>query len=64
MEFGSQFEASRITGINNKDISNCCLGKRKTSGGFIWRFTPGQMNEIKTFELIKTVIKQRLWIND
>ena len=30
------------------------------AGWVVLRFTPGQMNESKTFELIKTVIKQRL----
>lgn len=29
-------------------------------GWVVLRFTPGQMNESKTFEMIKTVIKQRL----
>lgn len=32
--FNSMSEAERITGINN--ISNCCNGKRKTAGGYIW----------------------------
>ena len=27
-------EAQRITGIGN--ISSCCKGKRKTSGGYVW----------------------------
>ena len=31
-------EASRVTGINYKNISACCLGHYKTSGGFIWKF--------------------------
>lgn len=30
------------------------------AGYVVLQFTPGQMNETKTFELIKTVIKQRL----
>lgn len=33
-EFDSVSEAQRVTGINN--ISNCCNGKRKTSGGYVW----------------------------
>ncbi len=37
-EYPGQFEASRITGINNRDISACCTGKQKTAGGFIWKF--------------------------
>ena len=32
-------EASEKTGIDNGDISNCCLGKphHKTAGGYIWK---------------------------
>lgn len=33
-KFESVSDAQRITGINN--ISSCCNGKRKTSGGYIW----------------------------
>ena len=31
-------EAERITGINFKEISQCCLGKQKSCHGFIWRY--------------------------
>ena len=31
-------EASKQTGINQGDISCCCRGKYKTSGGFIWKY--------------------------
>lgn len=34
--YKSTLEAKRLTGVNN--ISGCCLGKLKTSGGFIWRY--------------------------
>lgn len=34
----SQCEAERKTGINQAHISECCLGKRKTAGGYVWRF--------------------------
>lgn len=37
-EFESIMEAERLTGINNANISQCCLGKRKSAGGFIWKF--------------------------
>ena len=37
--FDSQLEASRKTGISNKNISSCCNNKRYSAGGFIWRFT-------------------------
>lgn len=33
-KFESVSEAQRVTGINN--ISNCCIGKYKTAGGYIW----------------------------
>lgn len=31
-------EAERHTGITVQQISACCLGKRKTAGGFQWRY--------------------------
>lgn len=39
-EFAGQTEASRITGVDQTSISDCCRGSRgyKTAGGFIWRF--------------------------
>lgn len=38
-EYGSMREAQRLTGINHRLISRVCLGGRKTSGGFIWKFS-------------------------
>jgi hypothetical protein len=35
--FSSQSEASRVTGIPRKHISNCCLGRRESAGNFRWR---------------------------
>jgi len=37
-EFTSLREAERITGINHGNISKCCTGKFKHSGGFIFKF--------------------------
>lgn len=37
-EFYSQAHAERKTGINQQNISSVCLGKRKSTGGFIWKF--------------------------
>jgi group I intron endonuclease len=37
-EWNNGLEASQSTGIHKGGISNCCLGKIKTSGGFIWKF--------------------------
>lgn len=33
-------EASEKTGIDNGDISNCCLGRphHKTAGGYVWKY--------------------------
>lgn len=39
--YESCHEADRITGVSYKNISACCLGKRKTSGGFIWGYNNG-----------------------
>ena len=36
-EYKSQMGAGRETGVNFRNISACCLGKRKTAGGFVWR---------------------------
>ncbi len=32
-------EAQRLTGADHGDISKCCNGKKKTCGGFHWRFS-------------------------
>ena len=37
-EFISISEAERETGISNSNISQCCQGKRKSAGGFMWRY--------------------------
>lgn len=37
-EFNSLRIASRETGIHCSSISECCTGKRKTAGGFTWRY--------------------------
>ena len=31
-------DASRETGIDNSSIAKCAKGKRKTAGGFVWKF--------------------------
>ena len=36
--FPSTNEAKRVTGIYKSGISECCLGKRKSAGGYIWRY--------------------------
>lgn len=37
-EFDSTMEAERKLNINNAHISACCLGKRKTIGGYEWKY--------------------------
>lgn len=37
-EFSAGHEAMRATGVNNRDISSVCRGKRMSAGGFIWKF--------------------------
>lgn len=37
-EYLSISEAARQTKINRKSINDCCNGKLKTAGNFIWRF--------------------------
>jgi hypothetical protein len=36
--FGALHEAERKTGVHNGKISMCCNGKRKTAGGYHWKF--------------------------
>lgn len=38
IKFHSQHEASRRTGIQTQNIGKCCLGERKSAGGYKWRF--------------------------
>ena len=37
-EYISAVEAEDKTGIGRSHISQCCNGKRKSTGGYIWRF--------------------------
>lgn len=37
-EYYSTKEANRQTGVHNGDLINCCKGKYKQAGGFIWRY--------------------------
>lgn len=40
----SSKEVEKLTGINAGNISKACKGKRKTAGGFVWKY-----NEIKKY---------------
>ena len=37
-EYPSIAEAGRQTGCKNQSICDCCKGKRKSAGGYIWRY--------------------------
>ena len=37
--FPSTHEAGRVTGISQSHISKCCLGKLKSTGGFLWQYS-------------------------
>jgi NUMOD4 motif/HNH endonuclease len=43
--FPGIMEAARQTGLSFKHISACCLGKRKTHGGYQWRFEVQDMSK-------------------
>lgn len=36
--FENMTDAELKTGISHSNISNCCLGNRKSAGGFIWKY--------------------------
>lgn len=36
--FDSAINAQEETGISRKNISACCLGRRKSAGGYNWKF--------------------------
>jgi group I intron endonuclease len=37
-EWASALDAKQVLNIHNVNIGLCCNGKRKTAGGFIWKF--------------------------
>ena len=41
-EYSCAAEAERKTGIKKQNIADCCKGKRKTAGGYIWRYKEEQ----------------------
>lgn len=43
--YRSTMEASRQTKIHNSLISNCCLKKQKTAGGYHWFYLYDQINK-------------------
>ena len=54
-------EAARIGGYNNSAISKCCRGKRKTAGGYVWKYKPlGEEDIDISIHVEKTYEKERL----
>lgn len=50
-EYPSQKEASRQTGIDNGHISDCCIGKYKTAGGYKWMYSQNNLTiKSKSYE--------------
>jgi plasmid maintenance system antidote protein VapI len=45
--FPTGAEAARSIGLHNNAISNCCLGKRLSAGGYYWRFKKPEGDSIK-----------------
>lgn len=42
--FQSAHEAERQTGIHHANILACCLGERKTAGGYVWKYKDEGLN--------------------
>ena len=47
-EYKSVKEASRITGVDFRSISSCCLGKIKSSNGYMWSYIA--VDKMKPYE--------------
>lgn len=52
--YDSVMQAERETGISHSHISSCCNGKRKTAGGFIWRYADEEVKQ-KEDEVNETI---------
>lgn len=37
-EFACTWEATRETGVHNGNLVQCCKGKVKTAGGYVWKY--------------------------
>lgn len=46
-EYNSPKDAEEQTGVNSAAISYCCRGKNRTSGGFVWSYTPIEFTKIE-----------------
>lgn len=57
--FPSIREAERKTGINNRNIGKCCIGKYKTAGGYKWKYL-----SIKELQSITKKCQELGWLGD
>lgn len=56
-EYSSAAEAERLTKICSTTIRDCCAGKRKTAGGFIWADSSFKIEElVKRYDKYNNVI--------
>jgi hypothetical protein len=46
-EFPTQSEAQKETGVKAQNISECCYGRQKTAGGFVWKFKQNKGDDAK-----------------
>lgn len=53
-EYDSITEASQKISITGQNISQACLGKQKTAGGFIWKFKEKDVKDDNTVDSIST----------
>lgn len=42
--FSSLKEANQSTGVDFRNIQACCKGRKKTAGGYVWRYADEQVN--------------------
>lgn len=54
--FDSALDAQNELGISRSKIGACCLKKRKSAGGFIWRFSKEHVDKYKNDKYIKIVM--------
>lgn len=43
-EYASVKKASEVTGVSQPNISNCCLGRTTSAGGYIWMYEQTYLN--------------------
>lgn len=71
-KYDSISDASKVTGIDQSDISNCCLGKLKSAGYYLWRTDnippeegyASRKSRVKQFKLCGEFIKTWITIEE